>query len=457
MKYIYISILLILCFGTAKSQIMLDSTEYCDITGFAAYDSLNYVYSCVVSNPRPILLYSCIKATTDAGKTWRIVIADTGTEATEWDKIDFVDIAYLSKNRIISLAKYSFNDSDTASGYTYLCDLDGSQPEVFQNFFGESRRMKFSDSLHGAAALWGNPSGNVMLTDDGGRTWNIRTLSEVACVDINYVQRFGADTIIYKGMHPYTRSMHFGFTYDGGKTWANTIQDTLCWSDKPIAFLNAKLGYMAGWRHGIIRDSITHLPLDSASASLMPLIQKTTDGGLTWRTLLESDNYLYQLWGISAKDDNTIFAISVLNYLFRSSDGGMTWDTISLSKKVGFVQKLQPMNPFSTIIVNNHNYIFKWEDRITAAEEPEAPIVEATAGPNPCSDATAIEFDAEVQSSGSLRLANLSGEVILTKQFDCSAGRNRIPIDASELPDGVYFCEVWAGARHFVAKVVVSK
>lgn len=456
MKKALIILLLIFGIGPLKSQIMIDSTENCEITGFAAYDSLNYVYSCVVTSAKPLMLYSCIKATTDAGKTWRVVIADTGTEATDYDKIDFVDIAYLSKDRIISLAKYSFDDSDTTTGYTYLCNLDGSNPEVYQNYRGICRRMRFADSLHGAAAYWAYPYGNAMLTEDGGRTWNVSRISDYSCLDINYIQRFGADTIIYKGMHPWTRRMHFGFTYDGGKTWTRTTQDTLCWSDKPIAFLNAKLGYMAGWRHGIFRDSITDLPVDS-TASLMPLIQKTTDGGLTWTTLLTSDNYLFQLWGISAKDEKTLFAISILNNLFRSSDGGMTWDTIILSRKVGFAQKLQPLNPNNTLIVNEHNYIFKWEDRITAAEEPEMSISTAIASPNPCSAGTEIEFAAGEQSRGVLRVVNLSGELVLSKQIDCIAGRNHVPIDVGELPNGMYFCEVRAGNNCFVAKLIVRK
>ncbi len=456
MKYTIIISMFMLCFGAAHSQAIIDSTEYCEITGFAAYDSLNYVYSCKVTNPRPILIYSCIKATTDAGKTWRVIISDSATAKTDWGNIDFGDISYLTKDRIICLAKYSYDDSDTTTGFTYLCNLDGSKTEVFQNYSGICRRMRFSDSLHGAAAFWGYPYGNAMLTEDGGRSWNVCTISDFSCLTINYIQRFGADTIIYKGEHPYTRRMHFGFTYDGGKTWTRTIQDTLCWSDKPIAFLNSKLGFMAGRRHGVFRDSITGLPVDS-TASLMPLIQKTTDGGLTWTTLLTSDNYVFQLWGISAKDEKTLFAISILNYLFRSTDGGMTWDTIKLSKKVGFTQKLQPLNQNQTIIVIEHNYIFRWDDMITQAEVPEATVCEVFAGPNPCSSSTSIEFESEVLSPGWLRLFNLSGELVLTKRIDCNAGRNRINIDVGDLPDGMYFCEVSAGKNNFVAKVIVRK
>jgi photosystem II stability/assembly factor-like uncharacterized protein len=148
----------------------------------------------------------------------------------------------------------------------------------------------------------------VLTTGDGGRTWEVRSLTEdVILNDVSMVDR--------------SRGWIAGelgtvlTTQDGGRTW--TPQTTGI--DKTIFglyFADAQRGWLVG--------------IDA-------LILRTDDGGQTWTVLNGSTEIreLEQVGFSSAYDNPSLYAVQVVGDLgiavgetgavFLSSDGGRTW------------------------------------------------------------------------------------------------------------------------------------
>ncbi len=76
--------------------------------------------------------------------------------------------------------------------------------------------------------------------------------------------------------------------------------------------------------------------------------------------------------------------------------------------------------------------------------------------PNPATGPARIQFTLPGSSAARIKLFNLVGEKIRTKQVMGKQGINSVPIDVTDLERGVYLYTVEAGAGSFTGRLVVN-
>jgi len=156
--------------------------------------------------------------------------------------------------------------------------------------------------------LLGN--GNVLRSNDSGRTWSRRT-AVPGTPATSRASRVEPSALVFtstdQGYASTTNGDIFATT-DGGSTWTPVVQEP--WSVRDVTFPSARVGYAGG-------DA--------------PVILKTVDGGATWREQPLPDD-APPVKSIACGSEDTCVAVTVAgDRLLRTSDGGATWSTVNPS------------------------------------------------------------------------------------------------------------------------------
>lgn len=79
--------------------------------------------------------------------------------------------------------------------------------------------------------------------------------------------------------------------------------------------------------------------------------------------------------------------------------------------------------------------------------------------PNPFSRYAEIQFDLVNDSQLAISLFNVLGKQVktLVSNKNFNSGKNKIPIDGSQLPSGIYYCSIQAGNQTETQKLVITK
>ena len=150
-------------------------------------------------------------------------------------------------------------------------------------------------------------NGNVLRSEDSGRTWSRRTavpdttasgVAGIGPVEIDFV----SDSTGYAG----TTGGEVFQTTDGANTWRTVLG--LPWTIRSLAFPSAEVGYVAGEA---------------------PAVLKTTDGGQSWQeTPLPPD--IAGLGQIRCATTDVCEGVSIFgDRLVRTIDGGGTWESVA--------------------------------------------------------------------------------------------------------------------------------
>lgn len=95
------------------------------------------------------------------------------------------------------------------------------------------------------------------------------------------------------------------------------------------------------------------------------------------------------------------------------------------------------------------------------AEETEIPVVFENAGfgmfPNPATDQLTVEVPMEADADVAVSIMDPAGKVAIQQHRTLSKGDNRMTLDVSRLPEGVYFVQVRNGEVSGTRKLVVNK
>ncbi|MEZ4952951.1 MAG: T9SS type A sorting domain-containing protein [Saprospiraceae bacterium] len=80
-------------------------------------------------------------------------------------------------------------------------------------------------------------------------------------------------------------------------------------------------------------------------------------------------------------------------------------------------------------------------DDITSSREASFTVLEFTASPNPFMDMVTASFELEMSTNASLELTDATGRLIqkIVDQENMTAGKHQFEIEATDLPDGVYY------------------
>ena len=223
--------------------------------------------------------------TTDGGSTFR-------TLATH-HHLMFSHFHFLNNNTGFAAGAAGLVMKTNDGGETWT-DISVETDEHFEGIF-------FTDSLSGYCC--GN-DGTIVKTIDGGSSWSTiiipeaETLNEIYFVSPN--RGFVVGNIF---------NHKYAFTTDGGSSWVKSeyVLQSDIYTD--IFFVDDSVGYILGAEQG---------PL---------IIQKTTDGGITW------EKRLFVRYDIQSTTYSTLFFTDRYNgyigdyygEIIRTWDGGKTW------------------------------------------------------------------------------------------------------------------------------------
>jgi photosystem II stability/assembly factor-like uncharacterized protein len=326
--------------------------------------------------------------------------------------------------------------------------------------------------------------GNILVTADGGSTWEIRRTQQyeyyldlqMTSMDTGYVICGYVDFIagafkprLYK-------------TTDGAATWQETpgkLPNVIFYS---LDFIDSRTGWLAG---------------ESGN------VHKTTDGGNTWKTYrtglrnvsFESVDFADSMHGWAAGSSGAVV---------HSEDGGVTWEqqetptseyltsmhvvdykTVWISGGNGTILStldgggrwkatlIQTRNAFASIyfptvstgwVVGENGSILKTTQGTTSVNEQTTPVQTRLQfrldqnHPNPFNPETTISFSLREAADLSLKVFNLLGrEVAVLAEGRHEAGDHEVRFHAGNLPSGVYFYRLETGKSVQTRKFIIQK
>ena len=77
--------------------------------------------------------------------------------------------------------------------------------------------------------------------------------------------------------------------------------------------------------------------------------------------------------------------------------------------------------------------------------------------PNPFSDQALVELDINTISEVNIRLINSMGQVIVERTYGSLSGKNVLPIDGTNLSDGIYMIHITMDDVLITKRVIFSK
>jgi photosystem II stability/assembly factor-like uncharacterized protein len=325
-------------------------------------------------------------------------------------------------------------------------------------------RFDFPSRLVGwAVGITRDRSGLICKTIDGGTSWNV--VDSGAVGSIYYSIRFLDDLHGWIGGWNDTTSFVVR-TINGGATWERGYDKTLDVND--LFFLDTMNGWSVGENGKIYKTSdggatwraVLQAPDPNSPSSGSPLRRIrftdqmhgcavgglgggetkvwTSDGGVSWNVVNKTPgSSLHGLWFTDANNGWCVGGVNVGLTIQKTSDGGKTWAKqqfpTTLSGKVSYFEDIAFVSPTEGWVVADSGYILKTTN---GGEQPASLVVNQLDGapaafqlsqnyPNPFNPNTAISFQLSIVGHVSLKMFNALGEEVAT-------------LVSEELPAGTY-------------------
>lgn len=213
--------------------------------------------------------------------------------------------------------------------------LDGGETwteQLNESQLGKNYYFRNIEFLNENIGFLGTLDGDFFKTNDGGDTWTI-----VSNISPNPPAICGLDAVgnstIY-GCGAYFMPAHIIKSTDSGDTWQFIDMSAYANALVEIYFLTEDIGFVSGRN-------------DNGATIL-----KTTDGGITWTELYNSNIVGEYFWKLQVLDSNTDImfgsissVVPNLGKLVKSLDGGTTWTSYDAPETdiqaVGFINENQ--------------------------------------------------------------------------------------------------------------------
>lgn len=252
--------------------------------------------------------------TTDAGTSWTAV--HTGSEAT-WR---ITGIAHPTPDIIVATAmtrvavgggsQFAFNRPSiirsSDAGVTW------QRTDLRDSFSVDGVTMCDANSGAVIAFRWlstGQTDLTLFATDDGGMTWSEHPYDRPATTASHVYCRAPGSYLVpaYDSEAKQSLALH---TSDAGRTWTRTPMRDVVRAD----FIDSS----NAWAVGGVSTGIGETRRD--------VITRTTDGGATWSTVIDSlIDFPWGLVGVAFADREHGIAVGRYGKILRTTDGGATW------------------------------------------------------------------------------------------------------------------------------------
>lgn len=297
-----------------------------------------------------------------------------------------------------------------------------------RNYWGTAA-LSLQKNVTSGQTNWNSSSldtGKIVVTTDGGITWNERTPLDSAS-GFSKIQFLDSLNGFIWG-YPRLR------TRDGGKTWSQLPQ-----SGSIVVF--TFLDTLHGW------------------GGYDWLLYKTTDGGISWQfqTEIRDDtepgvgpevyfNALSFLDSLNGWAFGDIFYHGIISEaIYRTTDGGNTWnrESVGLTPDFGSAMDGKMLDRYHGWAVCGDGSVLRYQLVTGVAEKlPEAPKTFSLSQnyPNPFNPTTTIEYEITHRDYVSLKVYDITGKEVVTLVNQMQEpGRYRVSFNGSSFSSGVYY------------------
>jgi photosystem II stability/assembly factor-like uncharacterized protein len=244
--------------------------------------------------------------TTDAGITWKSIRSNGG---------GFSYIAHPSAEQVVVLTDSNFFEGDIYVHYgTILATSNGGTTWKEEKFSGRRwlRGLSMADATTGLVAMQvAGPADSLLLTIDGGMTWQRLPLPEGSRYP-SEPHCLSTMSWAVKAFDTTEKKFHFYRTTNGGIQWSRAV-NLPEWSGT-VRFISDSLA----WTVGGVATGVGQTNRD--------MIARSTDGGITWTTMLDTAlDFRFGVNDIAFADANNGIAVGGFGKILRTTDGGTTW------------------------------------------------------------------------------------------------------------------------------------
>ena len=102
-------------------------------------------------------------------------------------------------------------------------------------------------------------------------------------------------------------------------------------------------------------------------------------------------------------------------------------------------------------------YVVRIYDQAQMSIAEFSDVVSAvTAVPNPANENVSIRFTSQVVSEVSLKISNMIGQEVTSRQFQCIKGQNRVDLATEQLDSGIYFYTLQIADKKLSKRLVIK-
>ncbi len=371
---------------------------------------------------------------------------------------------------IISVKNVGIFAGSERNGIYFSSDKGNSWTTVNNGITDESILKLIVDSKGIIYAA--SDENNLFKSSNNGRNWEkLYTGNMMLYTGLRNIAINSKDEIIIPNTYD-----SLILSKDGGKSWINI-----------------------GFKHSYV-SAVTYDRNDNLIIAADSSIYRTTDYGITWETVLQSDHHIdFHCFYVS--QNNIIYAGTHKDKIFKSSDGGTTWTKleqgfttetniscigspdmgnriicgsynegyfISNDEGLSWTSYTENLPPYTGMIVQElfrefaydgqgtlfaatFTGVYKWDNILTVQQNNNEPS-ELEIFPNPASEFIEISVGSRhALPNADIRILNVFGEIVSTSvcSADTSASGGQ-RIDVSGLPSGVYFVRVGGRVMKFI-------
>lgn len=403
---------------------------------------------------------------------------------------------------------------DSSTVFFYGVEKASGRPAVFRTTDGGIRWDVFpwddwaiydlsaTDSVH----VWAVNIWRVYHSSDGGRTWQIQfdASADTSITDfLNYVEMFDPLHGVVVGDAPARAPLPVLLTADGGKTWQQRNQSHFVGAHlrdlwRGVDFLSPMVGYIGYGYFGVPLDTLyMHRTVDGgASWEPLPLavgdftlvrffdetlglaawkgdrpVYMTKDGGLTWVAHQPSlgDRWFADLEFLPEDPSIVLAALSPTDWrnpddiLAVSSDTGKTWNVLR-TPSIGHPQDLEMVDSVHGYAVGDRGVLCisrvgsgVMNPRTGAV--PPAEFFLRPNRPNPFAEVTNITVDLTRPQPVTVEVFDVQGRRVATIVNGelLETGTHTFYFVANKLPSGVYLCVGKAGSTQVTRRMVLLR
>lgn len=376
--------------------------------------------------------------TTDGGQTWQEMVHPLRSGSSSPPRTPVLRSVYSPDGTNITAVGDSGIYLQSTDGLTFErkdLGLDLSRVLLFE-------QLSFSDAMRGIMMS----GGDLILTEDGGKTWRGDSISEYRLA-LPYI--IDPSTIFLISPFDFHRSTDFG------ETWSRT--DYRSFLSEGMAFSSIVFtDDLTGWILGSYQEN-------NQGQRANTLLLKTTDGGKNWATVLDEElpGAEFGMRALDFADARHGLMVGTRDKAYITSDFGETWSPVDLPVQslvfgsLGFIATgVSFPSPGRAFAVSNTGEMLRYTAGTSGAREHStnsvASVLHWSIAPNPARD----EILVTVEQTGRIRageatatVSDITGRIVREIPFPQRGVGDTFTLrfETKDLTEGTYIVRLEAG------------